>query len=107
MAKDLGPEVLQARGRDSVGSGVVAGATQSDPTRSWPDSAGWISTPPARPRIRRGRDAHDATVAPAARGVNDALETTAADRFAMVFLFTHVGGIQSLFGFLDVGSGSI
>jgi acyl-CoA synthetase (AMP-forming)/AMP-acid ligase II len=49
----------------------------------------------------------DATVAAAARGVNDAFETTPADRFAMVFPFTHVGGIQSLFGFLDVGSGSI
>jgi acyl-CoA synthetase (AMP-forming)/AMP-acid ligase II len=115
MAKGLtaslhgGPEVLQvARGRDSVWAIVGAGGPTIAQTNQWrgPDVR-WIFYTSGTTADPKGAMHTDATVAAAARGVNDAFETTAADRFAMVFPFTHVGGIQSLFGFLDVGSGSI
>jgi len=116
MAKDLvasldgKPEILQvARGRESVWA--IDGArgptiAQTDLLRRRPDVL-WIFYTSGTTADPKGAMHTDATVAAAARGVNDAFETTAADRFAMVFPFTHVGGIQSLFGFLDVGSGSI
>jgi cyclohexanecarboxylate-CoA ligase len=111
MAKDIGPEVLQvARGRESVWAiGTPRGGTiaQTNVSTSWPEGVRWIFYTSGTTADPKGAMHTDATVAAAARGVNDAFETTAADRFAMVFPFTHVGGIQSLFGFLDVGSGSI
>jgi acyl-CoA synthetase (AMP-forming)/AMP-acid ligase II len=111
LTKDLGPEVLHvARGRESVWAIVPPlGATiaQTNVTTSLPDGVRWIFYTSGTTADPKGAMHTDATVAAAARGVNDAFETTPADRFAMVFPFTHVGGIQSLFGFLDVGSGSI
>jgi len=110
MAKDLGPQVLQVeRGRESVWAiprpmgRVIAQTSLGHGT----PGVRWIFYTSGTTADPKGAMHTDATVAAAARGVNDAFETTAADRFAMVFPFTHVGGIQSLFGFLDVGSGSI
>jgi len=116
MAKDLGasldgkPEVLQvARGREAVWAISRPLAEEIAQTNRWrgnPDVR-WIFYTSGTTADPKGALHTDATVAAAARGVNDAFETTPSDRFAMVFPFTHVGGIQSLFGFLDVGSGSI
>ena len=55
----------------------------------------------------KGAKHSDHTVAAAARGVNDAFEMTPADRFAMVFPVTHIGGVQSLMGAMIAGFGSI
>jgi cyclohexanecarboxylate-CoA ligase len=49
----------------------------------------------------------DRTVAASARGVNHALELGPADRFGLVFPFTHVGGIATLFGLLMTGAAAI
>ena len=110
MATDLGPEVLRvARGGPLVGSLSGPRAREIDPAEVWRGSPDvrWIFYTSGTTADPKGAMHTDATVAAAARGVNHAFETTPDDRFAMVFPFTHVGGIQSLFGFLDVGSGSI
>jgi acyl-CoA synthetase (AMP-forming)/AMP-acid ligase II len=49
----------------------------------------------------------DATVAASARGLNRALDLRADDRFGLVFPFTHVGGIATLFGLLMTGGAAI
>jgi len=102
------PQVLEVtRGRESVWAISRPMAEEIAQTTLPRDDVKWIFYTSGTTADPKGAMHTDATVAAAARGVNDAFETTAADRFAMVFPFTHVGGIQSLFGFLDVGSGSI
>ncbi|HZP28091.1 MAG TPA: AMP-binding protein [Acidimicrobiia bacterium] len=49
----------------------------------------------------------DRTVAASARGVNRALDLGPDDRFGLVFPFTHVGGIATLFGLMMTGAAAI
>ena len=51
----------------------------------------------------KGAQHTDRTILAGALGMNDCLEVTAADRNAVVFPFTHIGGIGWLFSALAVG----
>jgi acyl-CoA synthetase (AMP-forming)/AMP-acid ligase II len=71
------------------------------------DPVRWVFYTSGTTADPKGARHSDATVAASARGLNRALDLTADDRFGLVFPFTHVGGIATLFGLLMTGAAAI
>jgi acyl-CoA synthetase (AMP-forming)/AMP-acid ligase II len=77
-----------------------APAATDDPVRWTFYTSGTTAEP-------KGARHTDRTVGASARGVDHALEMGPSDRFGLVFPFTHVGGIATLFGLLMTGAAAI
>jgi acyl-CoA synthetase (AMP-forming)/AMP-acid ligase II len=71
------------------------------------DPVRWVFYTSGTTAEPKGARHTDRTVAASARGVNAAAELGPSDRFGLVFPFTHVGGIATLFGLLMTGGAAI
>src|SRR2546429_225345 len=77
--------------------------------RAWEDAPqrAWLFSPSAPTADPKGARHTDATIAAAAVAMNLALDLAADDRSALVFPFTHIGGITWLFSSLMRGCAHI
>ncbi len=109
MARRLGgPDVIVVdRDLPDGDPATLAPADAAADTTGVPDPVRWIFYTSGTTADPKGARHSDATVAASARGINRALAITPEDRFGLVFPFTHVGGVGSLFGLLITGSAAI
>ncbi|MBA3303332.1 MAG: AMP-binding protein [Acidimicrobiia bacterium] len=107
MARGLGPAVLVADRSLPAGDPATL-----PPPPVAPDDAGdapvrWLFYTSGTTADPKGARHTDRTIMAAARGMAERLAVTPGDRSAMVFPFTHIGGITWLFSSLLVGSSNI
>jgi cyclohexanecarboxylate-CoA ligase len=109
MARGLGgPDVLVVDRDLPHGDPAALGpAPAADAPGNERGPVRWIFYTSGTTADPKGARHSDTTVAASARGINRALGITPEDRFGLVFPFTHVGGIASLFGLLITGSAAI
>ena len=76
------------------------GAASESPTG---DAVRWLFYTSGTTADPKGARHTDASIAAVSRGMSDRLGLTATDRSALVFPFTHIGGITWLFSALQTG----
>jgi cyclohexanecarboxylate-CoA ligase len=107
LAEENGFQVLIADRKLPEGDPATLPPAPAVPASPADAPVRWLFYTSGTTSVPKGARHTDPTVAAAARGMSERLRLTAGDRSALVFPFTHIGGITWLFSSLLVGFANI